>query len=309
MIKFIPTPLAACLCAITLLCATTATAQNTVQSTAQSTAQSSGKPAMTPPTDDQVVAEVNGAKVLFRDVRLAYENLPKEYQGMPVDQIYMPLVKQLTERRLVLMAAEAANLADEPEVASQIVQARNRILEQAFVTRKINEAATEQALRVRYEAEKDQQTGADEVRASHILVETREEADAIVAELQKGGDFAAIAKAKSKGPSGAKGGDLGYFTKDKMVPAFANTAFALKVGDVSAPVKTGFGWHVITVVDRRKGEGPSFAQRAPELRQAVAKTVVTQLLADLSKSADVKFFNLDGSVIDKVMEPKKANTK
>ena len=164
-------------------------------------------------------------------------------------------------------AAEAANLADEPEVASQIVQARNRILEQAFVTRKINEAATEQALRVRYEAEKDQQTGADEVRASHILVETREEADAIVAELQKGGDFAAIAKAKSKGPSGAKGGDLGYFTKDKMVPAFANAAFALKVGDVSAPVKTGFGWHIITAVDRRQGAGPSFAKRAPELRQ------------------------------------------
>jgi len=295
MIKFIPTPLAACLSVITLFAATTAMAQ------------SQAKPAMTPPTDDQVVAEVNGSKVLFRDVRLAYENLPKEYRGMPVNEIYLPLVKQLTERRLVLMAAEAAKLADQPDVASQITQARARILEQAYVSTKVNKAATEKALHARYEAERGKlASAADEVRASHILVETKEEADAIVAELQKGGDFAAIAKVKSKGPSGAKGGDLGYFTKDKMVPAFANAAFALKVGDVSAPVKTGFGWHIITAVDRRQGAGPSFAKRAPELRQAMAAQIVAELLADLSKGANIKFFNLDGSPMDMIMEQKKA---
>jgi peptidyl-prolyl cis-trans isomerase C len=295
MIKFIPTPLAACLSVITLFAATTAMAQ------------SQAKPAMTPPTDDQVVAEVNGSKVLFRDVRLAYENLPKEYRGMPVNEIYLPLVKQLTERRLVLMAAEAAKLADQPDVASQITQARARILEQAYVSTKVNKAATEKALRARYEAESGKlASAADEVRASHILVETKEEADAIVAELQKGGDFAAIAKVKSKGPSGAKGGHLGYFAKDKMVPAFANAAFALKVGDVSAPVKTGFGWHIITAVDRRQGEGPTVAKRAPELRQAMAAQIVAELLADLSKGANIKFFNLDGSPVDMIMEQKKA---
>ena len=299
MIKFSPTPLAARLCAITLL--------SIVFAAVPAVAQDKAKPATAAPTDEHVVAEVNGSKVLFRDVRLAYENLPKEYKGVPVDQIYLPLVKQLTERRLVLMAAEAANLADQPDVASQITQARARILEQAYVAKKVNEAATEQALRVRYEAEKGKLAGAaDEVRASHILVETKKEADAIVAELQKGGDFAAIAKVKSKGPSGAKGGDLGYFTKDKMVPAFANTAFALKVGDVSAPVKTGFGWHIITVVDRRQGAGPSFAKRAPELRQAMAAQIVAKVLADLSNGADIKFFNLDGSPLELTMDPKKA---
>jgi len=245
--------------------------------------------------DDRVVATVKGSKVLFRDVRLAYENLPQQYRGLPLTQLYQPLVQQLVERRLVLLAAELDNLADKPKVASRIAQARERILEQAYVADKVASVATEDTLKARYEAEKYTAKGPDEVRASHILVETREEADAIVAELQKGGDFAAIAKEKSKGPSGARGGDLGYFMKDKMVPEFASAAFALKTGEISAPVKTEFGWHVIKTVDRRQGQGPSFAERAPELRQALAQTVVADLLAVLVKDADIKIFELDGS--------------
>ncbi len=294
MIKFSLAPLAACLTAVMLAAAS------------PSWAASHGKTHAAPPADDQVVAEVNGSKILFGDVRLAYENLPKQYQGTPIAEIYQPLVRQLMERRLVLLAAEAANLAADPVVASRIQQARSRILEQAMLSKKVNAAATEGALRARYDAEKGNQKGPDEIRASHILVETKEEADAIVAELNKGGDFAAIAKEKSKGPSGVKGGDLGYFTKDKMVPEFANAAFALKAGEVSAPVKTGFGWHVIKVVDRRQGEGPSFAKRVPELRQALAQTVVAELLAELSKAADIKVYKLDGSPVDAMMKPKKA---
>ncbi len=247
------------------------------------------------PSDDQVVAVVKGRKVLFRDVRLAQENLPQQYRGTPLAQIYKPLVKQLVERRLVQLAAEAENLADKPEVAGRIAQARARILEQAYLSDKVAAVATEVALRARYKANKTMAKGPDEVRASHILVETQAEADAIVAELEKGGDFAEIAKKKSKGPSGAKGGDLGYFTKDKMVPEFANAAFALKTGKISAPVKTGFGWHVIKAVDRRQGQGPTFAERAPALRQAMAQQVVAELLAALAKEADIQIFELDGS--------------
>ncbi|MDP7546936.1 MAG: peptidylprolyl isomerase [Alphaproteobacteria bacterium] len=247
------------------------------------------------PSDDQVVAIVKGSKVLFRDLRLAQENLPPQYLGTPLAQVYKPLLRQLVERRLVFLAAEAENLADDAEVALRIAQARTRILEQAYLSDMVAAVATEAALRASYEAEKTTMTGADEVRASHILVETEAEADAIVAALQKGGDFAALAKQKSKGPSGAKGGDLGYFSKDKMVPEFANAAFALKKGEVSAPVKTGFGWHVIKLVDRRQGKGPSFQERLPALRQAMARAVVAELLAALAKGADIKIFELDGS--------------
>ena len=107
-----------------------------------------------------------------------------------------------------------------------------------------------------------------------------------------------LAREKSKGPSGAKGGDLGYFTKDKMVPEFANAAFGLQPGNISAPVKTGFGWHIIKVVDRRKGGGASFAKRAPELRQAIAQIVVAKLLDELSKEAEIKVFKMDGKPVE-----------
>ena len=125
-----------------------------------------------------------------------------------------------------------------------------------------------------------------------------EEADAIFAQLQNGGVFAELAKQKSKGPSGVKGGDLGYFTKDKMVPEFANAAFNLEVGKISAPVKTGFGWHIIKMVERRKGEGGNFIKKIPELRQAIAQTVVANLLAELSKNAKINLYNMDGKPVE-----------
>jgi len=261
----------------------------------QAQSKNSAEPQKNAIADGRVVAEVKGSKILFRDVRIAHQNLPQQYRGLALEKVYKPLVQQLVERRLVLLAAEAEKLGDDPSVISQIAQARSRILEQTYLTRRINATATEANLRARYEAEKVHVKGADEVRASHILVETQEEADAIVAALNKGGDFAALAKEKSKGPSGAKGGDLGYFTKDKMVPEFANAALALKAGEISAPVKTSFGWHVIKLVDRRQGKGPSFARRAPELRQAMAQEVAEELLGDLAKAAKIKFYKLDGS--------------
>jgi len=263
------------------------------QSSGEKLKQGAAAPITIP--DDQVVAVVKGSKILFRDVRLAHQYLPQQYRGLAIDKVYDPLVQQLIERRLVLLAARADNLAKDPQVVTQLDLARERIMEQVYLTRKINAIATPEALKSAYDAEKGAQGGPEEVCASHILVETQEEADALVAALDKGGDFAALAKEKSKGPSGTKGGDLGYFTKDKMVPEFANTAFAMKVGDVSAPVKTGFGWHVIKVIDRRKSAGPTFAERAPAIRQAMSQAVAERVLADLSNEAKIEVFKLDGT--------------
>jgi peptidyl-prolyl cis-trans isomerase C len=287
-ISFVPLMLLA-LAAITLVQVSPTQAQNTGVKLKQDA------PTTVVVPDDQVVAVVGGSEILFRDVRLAHQYLPEQYRGLAIGKVYDPLLLQLVERRLVLLAAKADNLGNDPKVLAQVEQARDRILEQVYLTRKINAIATPKAMKEAYYAEKDGTGGPEEVRASHILVETQEEADAIVAALDKGGDFVALAKEKSKGPSGAKGGDLGYFTKDKMVPEFANAAFALKVGDVSAPVKTGFGWHVIKVVDRRKIKGPTFAERAPEIRQAMSQAIAEQVLADLSKATKVEMFKLDGT--------------
>jgi len=114
-------------------------------------------------------------------------------------------------------------------------------------------------------------------------------------ELAGGADFAELAKERSTGPSGPNGGDLGYFRESQMVPEFAEAAFAMEVGTSSeTPVQTQFGWHVILVEDRRSVE-PSFEDSEPQLRQDVAREIVTSMVDDLREGAEIERFNLDGS--------------
>ncbi|MFA7429589.1 MAG: peptidylprolyl isomerase, partial [Rhodospirillaceae bacterium] len=130
----------------------------------------------------------------------------------------------------------------------------------------------------------------------HILVDSEDAAKAIITDLKKGGDFAAIAKEKSSDPGAANGGDLGWFTKGTMVPEFAEAAYALKPGAITeAPVKTQFGWHIIKVEDRRKAEPPTFDEAKEDLRAQMAEEAVTEVLAGLRKDAKVETFALDGS--------------
>src|SRR2546430_8569212 len=111
-----------------------------------------------------------------------------------------------------------------------------------------------------------------EVRARHILVETEDEAKAVVAELKKGADFAELAKAKSKDPGSADGGDLGYFTKDQMVPEFSEVAFKLEKGQLSDPVKSQFGWHVIKVEDKRERQPPEYDKVKDQLENFLVRS-------------------------------------
>ncbi len=128
-----------------------------------------------------------------------------------------------------------------------------------------------------------------EVHARHILVATEEEAKEIEAELKKGADFATLAKEKSKDPSGAaNGGDLGYFTKDQMVPEFAEAAFKLDKGQISDPVHTQFGWHIIKVEDKRTKPTPTFEEVKPQLDNYVARRAQEELVDNLRKSAKIE---------------------
>ena len=128
---------------------------------------------------------------------------------------------------------------------------RNKLLMETLLQTEGKAAVTDEAMRKVYDEAVKQMASEKEVRARHILVETEDEAKAILAELKKGADFAELAKEKSKDPGAAEGGDLGYFTKDQMVPEFAEVAFKLEKGQMSDPVKTQFGWHIIKVEDKR----------------------------------------------------------
>jgi peptidyl-prolyl cis-trans isomerase C len=139
-----------------------------------------------------------------------------------------------------------------------------------------------------YEDASKQITGEQEVHARHILVETEDDAKAVEEELKKGADFAELAKKKSKDPGASDGGDLGFFTKDQMVPEFSAVAFALEPGKVSDPVKTQFGWHVIKVEEKRSRKAPDFDQVKGQIETYVTRKAQADYVAKLRQTAKVE---------------------
>jgi peptidyl-prolyl cis-trans isomerase C len=131
-------------------------------------------------------------------------------------------------------------------------------------------------------------SGQEEVRARHILVDNEDEAKAIVEQIKAGGDFAAIAKEKSKDPGAAEGGDLGYFTKDQMVPEFAEVAFKMYPGQLSNPVKTQFGWHIIKVEDKRIKQPPEFDKVKNQIEAFLSRKAQTEFVAKLRQAAKIE---------------------
>ena len=246
--------------------------------------------------EDPVVANINGSQLLLSDLERAYSRLPDQYRQAPLEAIFEPLLEQMIDGELILGEAESANLADDPEIAAEIANARDNVLRQAFVGRSIESAMTDEALLAAYQDKKAEPGFSfEEVKARHILLEDEEAAKAVIEALDGGADFAELAKEKSTGPSGPNGGDLGYFRQGAMVPEFGNAAFSMEPGTYSAePVKTDFGFHVIMVEDKRMNE-PSFEETEQELRQAIADTTITELVAGLRDGAEIERFNIDGS--------------
>jgi peptidyl-prolyl cis-trans isomerase C len=149
-------------------------------------------------------------------------------------------------------------------------------------------ALTDEALRKVYEEATKEMKGEIEVRARHILVETEQEAKDVLVELGKGRDFAELAKERSKDPGAAEGGDLGYFTKDQMVAEFAEVAFKLEKGQLSAPVQTQFGWHIIKVEDKRAREIPSFESVRDQVIAYVMRKTQADVIARVRAKAKIE---------------------
>ncbi|HMR33353.1 MAG TPA: peptidylprolyl isomerase [Geminicoccaceae bacterium] len=246
---------------------------------------------------DPVVAKVDGAEIHKSEIDAAYAVLPDQYRQMPIEMLYDPLLQRVIDTRLLAMAAEKKGLADDPAVEAAIARAREATLRDQLIQRAITDGTTEAALKAAYEKAKGQpEFIVEEVHARHVLLDSEADARAVIAELDKGGDFGAIAKAKSKDPSAAQNdGDLGYFTREAMVPEFSTAAFAMQKGSWSKdPVQSQFGWHVILVEDKRTTT-PSFADKEPELREQLSREILTSLLEDSRKGAEIERFNIDGT--------------
>src|SRR5579859_2796714 len=248
---------------------------------------------------DPVVAKVNGQPIHLSDLKDAAQSLPENLRGLPPQTLFPMLLDQLIDGRALVVEARKTGLDKDPDVQRQIEAAEDRTLQTAMLSKQVGPSITDAALHAKYDKEVAGQPGEEEVHTKHILVDNEDQAKKIIADLKGGADFAALAKQYSKDPSGAQqGGDLGFFKKDEMVPAFADAAFALQPGQISqTPVHTQFGWHVIMVVERKRGEPPTFEQARDELRQQIIKDGVKKVVAQARADVSVERFNLDGSPI------------
>jgi peptidyl-prolyl cis-trans isomerase C len=237
---------------------------------------------------DAVVAKVNGTEIRESDLAMAEEDLGGNLPQMSPEQKRDYLITFVADMMLVAKAAEAKKVGDTPEFKRKTEYTRTKLLMEALLATEAKAAVNEAAMRKTYDEAIGQIKKETEVRARHILVESEDDAKAVLAELKKGADFAELAKSKSKDPGSADGGDLGYFTKDQMVPEFSEVAFKLDKGALSDPVKSQFGWHIIKVEDKRDREPPAFEKVKEQLENFLVRKSQSELITKLRAEGKIE---------------------
>jgi peptidyl-prolyl cis-trans isomerase C len=235
-----------------------------------------------------VLAKVNGSEIRQSDVALAEEELGPSLAQMDPASKKENVLAFLIDMKIVAKAAEAKKIEDRDDFKARLAFTRNRLLMDNLLSVEGKAATTDEAMKKVYEDASKQISGEQEVHARHILVETEDEAKAIEDELKKGADFAELAKKKSKDPGASDGGDLGFFTKDQMVPEFSNVAFSLEPGKISDPVKSQFGWHIIKVEEKRNRKAPDFEQVKAQIETYVTRKAQADYVAKLRETAKIE---------------------
>src|SRR6478752_1523639 len=235
-----------------------------------------------------VLAKVNGADIRQSDLTLAEEELGPSLAQMDPATKKENVLAFLIDMKIVAKAAEDRKVENNEDFKKRLAFTRNRLLMDSLLAAEGKAATTDEAMKKVYEDASKQIAGEQEVHARHILVPTEEEAKAVVEELKKGADFAELAKKKSKDPGASDGGDLGFFTKDQMVPEFSAIAFTLEPGKISDPVKSQFGWHIIKVEEKRNRKAPDFDQVKSQIETYVTRKAQADYVAKLREAAKVE---------------------
>ena len=236
-----------------------------------------------------LVAKLNGEDIYLDEVLRLVEKLPDDIRQQPLETYFDRLIDDIVDSRLAAAAGNEAGLTNDERVIEQMSIAAQRVLAEAWINSELGKSITDEAVQQAYDIFVADEQSRHEVRARHILVKEKAEAEAVIAELKGGADFAELAKKRSTGPSGPNGGDLGYFPRGAMVPAFENAAFALAAGSFTqTPVQTQFGWHIILVEEKRIAEAPTIEELAPQLRQNLISQNLGRLLDSLRTNARIE---------------------
>ncbi|MBW4706764.1 peptidylprolyl isomerase [Roseobacter sp. YSTF-M11] len=238
-----------------------------------------------PVTAQTVVATVNGVEIKLGHMIAARASLPQQYQELADDVLYDGILEQLVQQSALAQKFEG-DLP--PRVAMSLDNEKRSLIAAEVVEAVLAEAVTEDAVQELYDRQYGDIDPEEEYNASHILVETEEEALAVKETIDGGADFAATAREKSTGPSGPGGGELGWFGAGMMVPTFEAATIALSVGEVSAPVQTQFGWHIIKLNDTRKAAIPTIEEVRGDLTNEIRQMAAQQAITEAADAADVQ---------------------
>jgi len=255
--------------------------------------------------ENKVVAKVNGAEIRTSDLKIAAEDLVAQLTGVRAKQRYQFLVDYLVERYLLMQAAEKEETAKTEAFKRRMRYYAGKALRDAYFETKIQVEVTEDDAKKVYEREVKEIKPEDEVRVRQIFVKSEKTAKEVHALLSQGSDFAELAKKRSVSPTASVGGDLGYFTRDKVEPIFGEVAFKLKKGEISQPFKVRYGWQVIKLEDRRVRELQPFDRVKVGIRSLLLRSKVAEIVAGLRENAKIEYLDPDA----KPSGPKTASGK
>ena len=255
---------------------------------------------------DTTVAIVNGYEIKTSEVRMAFDDVIGQLPNMPPKMRFPFVVEFLIERHLIAQVAAKEGTAESDDYKRRLAAYQAKALRDSYLALKISPSITDDEIKAAYDAETAKVTQTERVRARHILVATEKEANDIEAKLQAGSKFEDLAKQYSLDGSKDYGGDLGYFTAPEMVAEFSKAAFALKQGEISKPIKTEFGWHVIRLDDRKLGAAQPFDQVKGAIRNVLVRNKVQSILAGLQGTAKVEILDPD---LKKAQEEAQAQQK
>ncbi len=249
-------------------------------------AASSAVPSWAAP--ETVVGIVNGQEISEAELKFAEAEIGSELAGVPEESRRRVLFEYLVEAHLMAEAAEKAKLAEGKAFEDRMAYYRLRALRDAYFEKQVRDAVPEDEAKALYDERIKNLPAEEEIRASHILVKTEEEAKKVAEELKGGGDFAELATKYSQDRGGAAGGDLGYFTRGQMVKPFEDVAFSLEKDKISEPVETQFGWHIIKVEDKRNRQPPSFDEVKDQIKASLIQTKLRGAVQKLRDEAKIE---------------------
>jgi|TARA_R110001583_G_scaffold189565_1_gene352917 peptidyl-prolyl cis-trans isomerase C len=245
-------------------------------------------------TAQTVVATINGTQITVGHLIAARQSLPPQYQSLTDEQLYDGILNQIVQQEILKQSAGEIGEA----LKYQIENEERVVIAGSMLETIAKEAVNDASLKAAYDAKFAEFEPGREYHAAHILVETEDEAKALIADLDAGADFADLAREKSTGPSGPNGGDLGWFGLGMMVPEFEQVVVGMEEGTVSAPVQTQFGWHVIKLMETRLSEVPPLTDVQDELAAEIQDKAIQDKIASLESDGSVERVDgIDPSVL------------